>query len=143
MRHLTLRRSQRGIGLIDGLVALAVLAFGLLAMTRFQSRLVAQSTESQQRVAAMQFGDELLSTALVDVGNAACYTLPQQGACNSAPAQARADDWSLRTLAALPGSPTAGVALDTANNRLTVTITWTGRHASETRTMQMATDVTP
>lgn len=137
-----LRRS-RGIGLVDGLVALAVLAFGMLAMTRFQSRLIAQSTEAQQRVVAMQFGDELLSTALVDVGNAACYTLPLAGVCGSATAQGRADAWLLRTLAALPTGSTAGSTLDVATNRLTVTITWAGRHANETRTMRMDTDVTP
>lgn len=137
------RRRSRGIGLLDGLIALAVLAFGLLAMTRFQSRLIGQATEAQQRVAAMQLGDELLSTALVDTGNATCYTVPAAGVCGSAAARQRTDDWKDRTLAAMPGSPTVGSVHDAGTNRLTVTITWTGKHQGETRTLQMATDVTP
>jgi type II secretory pathway component PulJ len=34
-------RRMRGFGLLDGLVAMAILAFGLLALSRFQSRTVA------------------------------------------------------------------------------------------------------
>lgn len=132
---------MRGVGLLDGLIALVILGFGLLAMTQFQSKLIAQSTEAQQRMTAMQLGDELLSTVLVDSANAACYTLPQAGSCASATAQARADEWKVRALAALPGSPTAGSVLDTGTSRLTVTVTWTGKHTQETRTVQMATDV--
>ncbi len=134
-------RRNRGVGLLDGLIALAILGFGLLAMTRFQSRLVAQSTEAQQRMVAMQFGDELLTTALVDTANAACYTLPQQGSCSSIAASARADDWKLRALAAMPPSSTAASVLDIGTQRLSVTITWAGKHADETRTFVMVTDV--
>ena len=74
----------RGVGLLDALVALALLAFGLLGMTRLQARMVAQATESQTRMTALQLGDELLNSALVDTANAACYTLPQAGACANA-----------------------------------------------------------
>ena len=81
--HCRLRLARRGSGLIDGLVALAILAFGMLAMTRFQGRMVAQSTEAQSRQVATQFTSELLATVLVDTANAACYTLPQSGSCSN------------------------------------------------------------
>ena len=46
----TPRRAARGFTLIDSLIAMAILAFGLLAMTRLQARALAQSTESQARM---------------------------------------------------------------------------------------------
>jgi type IV pilus modification protein PilV len=135
------RRGVRGVGLIDGLIALAILAFGLLAMTRMQTNLVRQASESQARTVAAQLGDELLSTALVDVDNAACYTLPAAGACASVAAKARADDWQLRALAALPGTVNAGATL--VDERLTVSLTWTGKESNDTRTLEVTTDVRP
>ena len=134
-------RRLRGVGLLDALIALAILAFGLLGMTRMQTGLVRQASESQARLTAAQLGDELLSTALVDVDNAACYTLPAAGACASAAALARAEDWRLRALAALPGDPTATAAL--VDDRLTVTLTWTGKTAEDPRTLEVTTDVRP
>lgn len=137
------RRRSRGVGLFDALVALAILGFGLLAMTRLQTRLVAQATEAQQRILAMQFGDELLSTALVDAGNAACYTLPLAGACGSATAKALADDWKVRALAGVPGATAATSTLNVATQRLQVTLNWTGKSTTDVHSLQMSTDVTP
>ena len=140
--HHQLRLSRvRGVGLLDALIALALLGFGLLGMTRMQTNLVRQGSESQARMTAVQLGDELLSTALVDVANAACYTLPAAGACASATATARAADWEARVLAALPGDVEALSTL--ADDRLTVTITWTGKESGEARTLEVTTDVRP
>lgn len=137
-----LRRS-RGIGLLDALIALAILSFGLLALTRFQSRAIAQTTEAQSRQVAMQLSDELLSTVLVDVNNAACYTLPAVGACASATAKAGTTAWESRVAAALPGTVTSGVVLDAATGRFTVSIGWTGKASTDARTLQVTTDVRP
>jgi type IV pilus assembly protein PilV len=131
----------RGVGLLDGLIALALLAFGLLGMTRMQTNLVRQGSESQARLTAAQLGDELLSTALVDVDNAACYTVPAAGTCNSAAASARAEAWVDSVEAALPGDVEALATLD--DELLTVTITWTGKESGETRTLEVTTDVRP
>lgn len=135
------RRSARGVGLFDALVALAILAFGLLGMTRMQTSLVRQASESQARLAAAQLGDELLSTALVDVENAACYTWPATGTCASQAARDRTEDWNDRVTAALPGTVEAGAVL--ADDQLTVTITWTGKESGEERTLEVTTDVRP
>jgi len=91
----------------------------------------------------MQLSDELLNTALVDTANAACYTVPQVGACGKAAAQARGTDWETRAKAALPGAPTAGAVLDVGTGRMTVTLTWTGKESQETRTLVAVTDVRP
>ena len=77
----------------------------------------------------------------MDVDNAACYTLPAAGACASVAAKARADDWKLRAAAALPGTVVAGSTL--LNDRLTVTLSWTGKESNDTRTLEVTTDVRP
>jgi type IV pilus assembly protein PilV len=133
------RRRARGLGLVDALIALAILGFGLLGMTRMQTNLVRQSSESQARMTAVALADELLGTALVDVGNAACYTLPAVGDCDSAVAAERVEDWGARVLASLPGDVEATSVLD--DDRLTVTLTWTGKESGETRTLEVTTDV--
>lgn len=131
----------RGFGLIDAMIALAILAFGLLAMTRFQARMIAGATEAQGRMTAQQFSDELMATALVDLANAACYTKPQVGTCGSATASARVTDWATRTTAALPGTVNTGAVLNAGTGRFTVTINWTGKESGDTRTLEAATDV--
>lgn len=134
------RRRSRGFGLIDSLIALAILAFGMLGMTRLQTRSLAQATESQSRTTAAQMGDELISSALVDTANKACYTLPAAGTCGSVTAKAIADDWKTRLVAGLKdGAATS--SYDATTGRLKVVITWTGKQTGDTRTLEATTDV--
>ena len=135
--------AARGVGLFDALIALLIMSLGMLAMTRFQGRMVAQTTESQSRQVATQFASEHLGTVLVDVANARCYTLPQAGACASAVAQARTTDWATRTADALPAPVTTVSTLDAGTGRMTVAITWLGKGSQEPRTLQAMTDVRP
>ncbi|MBL8288562.1 MAG: pilus assembly protein PilV [Rubrivivax sp.] len=133
--------ARRGSGLLDGLIALAILAFGMLAMTRFQGRMVAQTTEAQSRQVATQFSSELLATVLVDTANATCYTLPQAGTCANAAAATRAADWATRVAAALPGTVTSTATLDAGTGRMTVVVSWTGKDSGEARRLETVTDV--
>jgi type IV pilus assembly protein PilV len=134
------RAAQRGMGLLEGLIAVAILSFGMLGLARFQTSLMAQTTDSRSRTTATQLADELLSTVLVDTGNVGCYTLPTPVNCTSSAASARAADWKVRALAALPGDHTAVATLDTALQRFTVTVTWTGKGGSDPHTLQVSTD---
>lgn len=133
-------RAQRGFTLIDALIALAILAFGLLGMTRLQTRALAQATESQQRMTAAQFGDELIGSVLVDTVNRNCYTLPAAGTCGSTTAKAIADDWKTRLQATLAGG-SASSTYDATTGRLRVVISWTGKSAGDSRTLEATTDV--
>jgi type IV pilus assembly protein PilV len=134
------RRPGRGFSLIDALIAMALLAFGILGMTKLQARALAQATESQSRSIAMQFGDELISTALVDAANKTCYTLPAAGACAVTAARALTTDWNTRLVAALPTASATSTYTSTTG-RLDVVITWTGKESGATRTMKASTDV--
>jgi type IV pilus assembly protein PilV len=136
------RRRTRGFGLIDAMIALAILSFGLLAMTGMQSRMVAGATEAQSRLVAQEYSDELIATVLVDTANAACYTKPAAGTCGSATATARTTDWAARAASApLLNGVTTGAVLNAGTGRFTVTINWTGKESGTTRTLEAATDV--
>lgn len=134
------RRASRGMGLLEGLVAVMILCFGLLGLMRFQLGMVSRSTEAQGRMQASQLADELLSTVLVDASNAGCYVLPTPSNCNSAAASARAADWRTRALAALPGEDEATSTLDAGSARFTVTLRWTGKGTQDSHVLQVATD---
>ncbi|MEF7615454.1 pilus assembly protein PilV [Aquincola sp. MAHUQ-54] len=112
--------------MLEALVAMVVLVFGLLGMSRFQAKIVQQGTDAQLRMAAIQFADRLANYALAGgVANAACYTVPAAGTCANAAAKKVASDWAAEVAAALPGTVTATSAI--LNGRLTVTIGWTGK----------------
>lgn len=132
---------RRGVGLLEGLIALAILAFGMLALTRMQARLVAQSTDAQSRQTATELASELLTSVLVDPANAACYTRPQAGTCGNSAAITRTTTWANQVTAALPGTVTATSTLVAASGRLTVAISWTGKDTNEVRSVQAVTDV--
>lgn len=123
----SLRRAQQGVGLFDGLVALAILGFGLFSLTGFQTRLVAQGTEAQHRLIASQLADELLNTALVDSAtNTTCYLLPASGACTAAGATALAytTAWKTRVMQTLPNATSPTVTQDGATGQLVVRLNW-------------------
>jgi type IV pilus assembly protein PilV len=134
-------RQARGVGLTDALIALAILAFGLLGLTRMQGKLLVQATEAQQRMVASQFTDELLNTMLVDSANAQCYSLPATGTCGSATARARADDWQTRALAALPGKNSATSEIEPGTSRMKVRLTWTFKDETDPRTHEVISDI--
>jgi type IV pilus assembly protein PilV len=137
-----MRGGVRGISLIESLVAVAILSFGLIGLMRMQTRMVSAGTEAQQRSSAAQLADELLTLAHVDNGNVACYTLPQAGTCGSPAATARSTDWSNKVAGALPGTVTRSVVWNSATGRLTVNIGWTARDPSDpARQLVVASDV--
>jgi type IV pilus assembly protein PilV len=151
MQLSTTPRQQRGIGLIDALIALAILSFGLLALTRFQARLLAQGSDAQARLAATQRADELLGMAVLDASfngasNGPCYAVPVAAGCTKAAAQAAAASWAASAVEGMPGAATAGAVWNAATNQLTATISWTGKVvqegvAAEQHQMSVTTDV--
>jgi type IV pilus assembly protein PilV len=123
------RRAQFGVGLIDGLIAIVILSFGLVGLSRMQGRMISAATDARFRTAAVALADEQLSTMLVDNANAPCYTYPTEARCTSAAAKAATQAWANRVQAAFPGDVSVTAVLDTggSNCRMTVQIGWTSR----------------
>jgi type IV pilus assembly protein PilV len=143
---------QRGIGLIDALVALSMLAFGMLGMTRMQGRLITQGSDVQVRLAASRAAEELLGMVLADSANAACYTLPDPGTCSSTTASTSAATWKTAALASLPThssvQPSAVVTLDSSTGLFKVVVSWAakattlgGQSIADTHNVTVTTDV--
>lgn len=131
---------ERGLGLLDALIGLALLGFGMLALAGFQTRMVAQTTEAQTRAVAMQFANELLTTAFVDPSNLDCYSMPDNGLpCASTAARTNTNDWALRVANALPG-PVTATSIRTGT-RLEVRIDWFGKGSNDPRELTVVTDV--
>lgn len=133
-------RSERGYSLMDAVIALALLSFGLLGLTRLQTASLSQATEAQSRTSAAALADELVSSALVDVANRDCYTLPAAGTCGSSGARAVTTAWNTRVGTELKnGSATS--TYTAANGRLRVVVSWTGKSTGDTHTLEATTDV--
>lgn len=132
---------QRGAGLIEPLIAIAVLSVGILGIARFQVGMLSQTTDAQARLAATSFADELATLMRIDPANAACYTVPQEGICNSEGAKEQAEDWATRVKPALPGYKDAVAVID--GNEFVVTLSWTGKAFNEARQLEVRTDVRP
>jgi type IV pilus assembly protein PilV len=135
------RRRQRGAGLVEPLVALVILSFGLIGLAHFQAGTVKQMTDAQARLAASAAAEDLLTQVRVDLPNAGCYQVPARGACTSPFAKSQAQAWSTQVEQALPGFVAAAATLD--SNLFTVRLDWTARVASEPRSMTVITDVRP
>ena len=149
------RRRQRGAGLFDAVIALAVLAFGMGALSRLQARMVTQSTDAQVRLNASRMADELLSMVVADSASAfaGCYTLPSPPpSCSNSTASTDASNWKTAALASLPGTTTSpasvSATLNAASGLFQVTLQWAGKETrlgnslvQDLHNLTVATDV--
>lgn len=151
MRRLTSpsRRPARGLSLIESLVSLLIVSVGMLGLVGLQARLAQSSSDAQFRVVAAGLADRQLSMALVDPSNAACYTVPAQGAGCPPAALVATQAW-IADVQRLPSASASaslvtiagGVPGATGTNRqLRVRIQWVGRAASDVHQLEATTDV--
>lgn len=140
MNHLPLPKRARGFGMFDAVVSLALLGFGMLALTRFEGRLGSVAAESAQRSTAGVLADELLNAMLTDNGNPNCYTLPVVTPCANANARAATNAWKVRVMARLPNAVAPTVTLnDPAAGRVRVRLSWS-KDGSEFRVHEVQSD---
>ena len=139
--HSARQRRSRGLGLLDALISVAVLSVCSLGLVRFQARMISHNTESQARLLATQFADELMSTVLVDNRHAGCYTLPSPSDCDTPAARERAADWQKRAEAGVPSVRSITAALDARGERFTVRLVWQARNSADEHQVELTTDV--
>lgn len=135
------RFSQRGAGLIEPLIAIVILGVGILGIARFQVGTLMQTTDAQARLTATGFADELATLMRIDATNAACYTVPQAGACAVATAKEQTEAWAAQVKTNLPGFKEASASI--VDNEFVILLTWQGKAFQEERQLEVRTDVRP
>lgn len=135
-------RASRGVALIEALIALTVLAVGVLGTLYFQGFVMSSATVSSQRLEAALLADELIAMAHSDTANAGCYANAGVTACGSAAAAAYMADWTARALARLPGAASHLPVVNFAADRtFTVTLQWVQKDGAVVRNHTMATQI--
>lgn len=119
------RRRQRGIALIEAMVASVLLAIGLLGAIAMQARSQSALNDTAMRAEATIAASRLLGTMALDQANLGGYVLDAGGTAGAALAP-----WYADTRARIPGA-TVTVAVDSASKpgrtRVEITIRWTRR----------------
>lgn len=151
-------RTQAGSSLLEPLISIVILSFGLLGLAHFQLNMLSQSSDSKSRLSATTLAEELLAQVRMDSGtvagnprkaNAGCYTTePAAGTCNSATALQAYKAWETKAIAAmgsLAGADKSKASvksqLDLTTNQLKVTLTWCTKGATEPHSYSASTDV--
>jgi len=126
-------RREAGFGLIEVLVALLILAIGLLGMASLQTASLKQTTGSQARTQAIFLAEDLVERIRANRPNRDQYVLndPDPVACNtefavdnSGVAEDDLDEWRNSLACLLPGG-NGEVAVN--GDVITVDVTWSPR----------------
>ncbi len=129
---------QRGFSMIEVLIALVVLAIGLLGLALLQTTNLRYTKSANQRTQAVNLAAELIDTVRANRSQAAAYaagitpgafdaalnTLAEAGCQASAPLTAAANiaRWNCEVVEALGEGANAEVVLN--GNEITVLVTW-------------------
>ncbi|WP_277964449.1 type IV pilus modification protein PilV [Pseudomonas sp. RIT-To-2] len=124
---MSLKNTQRGFSLIEVLVALLILAIGLLGAAAIQVNALKYTDSSAMRTQASFIAYDMLDR--IRANNGANYTLAsaQAATTTTATSDPRALDWSdfkTNINTGLGGSSNADGSIAIANNVITITIKW-------------------
>jgi type IV pilus assembly protein PilV len=127
-----LQSMQRGVVLLEALLATLILAIGLLGAIGLQARAYSALSDADLRGEATLATERLLGTMSNDQLNLADYAL----AANATPS-ARLASWHDATLAAVPGATiaiTLTPTVDSSRTEVLVTISWTRKAGAPVNT---------
>jgi type IV pilus assembly protein PilV len=117
-------RRQRGLSLIEVLVAIVIISLGLLGMAGLQASGLRSSQSAFYRAQAAQFAVDMAERMRANLGDARNYTLAMSDAPPSGATVRDRDraDWLAR-LATLPAGD-GSIAVDLGNNTVTIAVQW-------------------
>ena len=134
-----MKEKQSGIALLEALLAILILAIGLLGAIGLQARAYSALSDAGMRAEATIATEKLLGVMANDQANLASYAL----AGNAAP-QDRLASWHGETRAAIPGATIViTVTPDLTGTAVTVTISWSRKAGAPVNTHQVTSYIAP
>lgn len=116
----TARQAQQGVALLESLIAILIIAFGILGVIGLQAVSVSAVSDARYRIEATEFADELINQIWIDTTDVTNVLPAYVNNAAALPA-----DWLEKVKIRLPGAdaypPTISSA---ANNVVTLTIRW-------------------
>jgi type IV pilus assembly protein PilV len=121
------RTRQNGVALIELMIAMVILAIGLLGAVGLQARSLSALSNASARVDATIAAEKLIGLMWTDQANLATYVWNSTG---GSPAPAVLGNWMTETQALLPNA-TAAIAVTpiagSSASQVSITITWQRR----------------
>lgn len=108
---------QRGIALLEALVAMLLFVLGILGLMGLQGTMTRAQTDAKMRADAVFLATEGVGRLWSDINNITAY---DGASCAGLP---RCKEWQDKVSQALP-SGTGAVAVDAATGDVSVTISW-------------------
>jgi type IV pilus assembly protein PilV len=93
---------ERGVMLLEALIAILIFSIGILAVVGMQAVAIKNVTDSKHRIEAAFLANKLLSQMWTDAGNIATYAYPGSGAV-----PARLNGWIGQVNTRLPAATTS------------------------------------
>jgi type IV pilus assembly protein PilV len=124
MKNVLSRSYQRGLSMIEVLVAVVIISLGLLGMAGLQASGMRTSQSAFYRAQAAQFTNDMAERMRANLGDARNYTLALTATAPTGTSVRDRDraDWLAR-LATLPAGD-GSIAVDLANNTVTIAVQW-------------------
>ncbi|WP_432378401.1 type IV pilus modification PilV family protein [Duganella sp. P38] len=123
------RTGQRGIALLEAMLAIVILGIGLLGTVGMQARAYSALADAGMRAEATLASEKLIGVMSADVASINLYNLAENGAPNT-----RLAAWAQETKTAIPGAVLAVTVADQpAMNRyqIDISIRWQRKARSE------------
>jgi type IV pilus assembly protein PilV len=116
------RQAQQGSLLIEALVTIVIVCFGILAVVGLHSLSVRAQSEAKYRADAANLALEMVGAIWADRGHVASYAVSPTGCI--APAVSACSNWVSKVAASLPrGSATVNVT--PASGAVAIQLSWT------------------
>lgn len=117
------KQAQAGVALLEVLIAILIISFGILGIIGLQANSIAMMSDARYRVEASAFAERLIAEMWINPVNIASYAYAGTGT-PPGPLVAWYDDLTTGS-AALPGAATHKPTITiSGDNLVTVTISW-------------------
>lgn len=119
-------RRQRGVAMLEAMIAIVILAIGLLGTVGLQARSYSALSDASMRAEATMAAEKLLGLMSNDVANISSYALSEGATGNAAVAP-----WLAETQTRMPGAlVSVRLTPQTARTMVEISIRWTRKTGS-------------